>query len=184
MMCGRCIRHSGQLSEGYQDIQTLPRSFEQIKRKADNIANLNDREIYYVGILTRFKQEKARGNIMRQIDAELELIGREKELSGSGGGTGDGDGDGEGGQNAATTKVRSVVIMEMLRQMQHGKGINDLTKICRLIAFLTGRNYDKIYNEAQKGICLGSYHAAQIKEANKILSDLNIAISIKKNNQY
>ncbi|MBQ6667254.1 MAG: hypothetical protein IJM65_03950 [Bacteroidales bacterium] len=180
MMCGRCFRHFGQMPDGKQDIQTLPRSFEQIKRKADDLASLKDREIYYAGILTRFKQEKAKGNIMRQIEAELELIEREKELSDNGGGTG----DGEDGRNAATTKVRSVVIMEMLRQMHCCKGNNDLTKICRLIAFLTGRNYDKIYNEAQKGISLGSYHAAQIKEANKILSDLNIAISIKKNNQY
>ncbi|MBR6919105.1 MAG: hypothetical protein IKN37_02105, partial [Bacteroidales bacterium] len=139
MMCCRCIRHSGQLSEGDQDIQTLPKSFEQIKRKADNIANLNEREIFYVGILTRYKQEKARRNIMRQIDAELNLITRQKELQ-----CGDGAaGKGEAEPNAATTKVRSVVIMEMLRQMHCCRGNNDLTKICRLIAFLTGRNYDK-----------------------------------------
>ena len=134
--------------------------------------------MFYADILTRFKQAKAKGNIMQQIEDELALIQREKNLSVNNVVEIDGD------KNTSTTKVRSVVIMEMLRKMQSGKAYNDLTKICKLIAFLTGRNYDKIYNEAQKGITLTNYHSKEISEINKIFSDLNISISIDKDKQY
>ncbi|MBR6437836.1 MAG: hypothetical protein IKS65_01460 [Bacteroidales bacterium] len=159
-------------------IQSLPKSFNQIKKQADEISDLNTREMFYADILTRFKQAKAKGNIMQQIEDELALIQREKNLSVNNVVEIDGD------KNTSTTKVRSVVIMEMLRKMQSGKAYNDLTKICKLIAFLTGRNYDKIYNEAQKGITLTNYHSKEISEINKIFSDLNISISIDKDKQY
>lgn len=84
----------------------------------------------------------------------------------------------------ASIKVRSVVILEFLKQMQLGTAHNDLTKICKLIAFLTGNSYNSIYNEIQKGICFSKFHDKQIDEANKILKELNASISIDKNRQY
>lgn len=68
----------------------------------------------------------------------------------------------------AAIKVRSVVILEMLKQMQLGTAHNDLTKICKLIAFLTGNSYNSIYNEVQKGVCFSNFHTKQIDEVNKI----------------
>ncbi|MBP9995321.1 MAG: hypothetical protein KBT67_10395 [bacterium] len=160
-------------------IQSLPKSFEQIKQQAGEIENLNDREMFYNDILTRFKQAKSKRNIVQQIEYEIELIKKNKELINTSGNI---ENDDE--KTGATTKIRSVVIMEMLRKMQCGKANNDLTKICKLIAFLTGRSYDKIYNETQKGIILNNYHSKEITEINKILSDLNIQISVEKNKQY
>lgn len=84
----------------------------------------------------------------------------------------------------ASSKVQSAVILELLKKMNCGKSVNDLSAICRLIAFLTGKSYSKIYNEVQKGISLSNYHSKEIEQANKILSDLNTNISINKNKQY
>jgi hypothetical protein len=89
-----------------------------------------------------------------------------------------------GTSEVASTKVRSVVILEILKQLQLGIAHNDLTKICKLISFLTGNSYNSIYNEMQKGIYFSKFHSKQIDEANKILSELNISISIDKNKQY
>lgn len=68
--------------------------------------------------------------------------------------------------------------------MQLGTAHNDLTKICKLIAFLTGNSYNNIYNETQKGIYFTDFHTKQIDEVNKILEELNASISIDKNKQY
>lgn len=86
--------------------------------------------------------------------------------------------------NEASIKVQSAVILEILKALNCGKSTNDLTTICRLIAFLTGKSNSKIYNEAQKGIRFTKYHSKEIEQANKILSDLNINISINKDKQY
>jgi hypothetical protein len=85
---------------------------------------------------------------------------------------------------AAPVKVRSIVILEMLKQMQLGTAHNDLTKICKLIAFLTGNSYSNIYNELQKGVSFSKNHSRHIDEANKILAELNTSFSINKNKQY
>jgi hypothetical protein len=81
-------------------------------------------------------------------------------------------------------KVRSVVLLELLKKMQLGAAQNDLTKICKLIAFLTGNSYNSIYNERQKGVYFSKTHSRHIDEANKLLIELNTSISIDKNKQY
>ena len=86
--------------------------------------------------------------------------------------------------DTASVKVRSVIILEMLKQMQLGAAHNDLTKICKLIAFVTGNSYNSIYNEMQKGVYFSNFHGKQIDEANKIFKELNASISIDKNKQY
>jgi hypothetical protein len=88
----------------------------------------------------------------------------------------------EQSRSIAPIKVRSVVILEMLKQM--GAAHNDLTKICKLIAFLTGNSYNSIYNELQKGVYFSKTHSRHIDEANKLLAELNTSISIDKNKQY
>lgn len=68
--------------------------------------------------------------------------------------------------------------------MQLGAAQNDLTKICKLIAFLTGNSYNSIYNELQKGIYFSKTHRHYIDEANKLLEELTASISIDKDKQY
>jgi hypothetical protein len=74
--------------------------------------------------------------------------------------------------------------LETLKQLQLGTAHNDLSKICKLISFLTGNSYNSIYNELQKGVFFSNYHKKQIDEANKIIAELNASISIDKNKQY
>ena len=76
------------------------------------------------------------------------------------------------------------MILELLKKLQLGTAHNDLTKICKLIAFLTGNSYNSIYNELQKGVFFSNYHKKEIDEANKILAELNILILIDKDKQY
>jgi hypothetical protein len=170
------------LKEELTYITALPANFEFLKSEADKIPDLDKRELYYTDYLTRFKQAKSKGNILQQINDEIALIKRTKELSNT-------------EKPAATTaekenadvasiKVRSAVILELLKKLQLGKAQNDLTKICKLIAFLTGNSYDRIYNELQKGIYFSKFHGKQIDEANKILAELNTSISIDKDKQY
>jgi hypothetical protein len=90
----------------------------------------------------------------------------------------------KGNSDVASIKVRTVVILEILKQIQLGTAHNDLTKICKLVAFLTGNSYNSIYNETQKGIYFSKFHCKQIDEANKILKELNVSISIDINKQY
>jgi len=86
--------------------------------------------------------------------------------------------------DVAPIKVRSVVILELLKKLQIGTAQNDLTKICKLIAFLTGNSYNSIYNELQKGVYFSKTHSRHIDEANKLLTELNALISIEKDKQY
>jgi hypothetical protein len=81
-------------------------------------------------------------------------------------------------------KSRSVVILEMLNEMGIGLAVNDRTKICRLIAYLTNGSYKCIYRKVQKGIIFSEYHAKEIAEVNKIFKELNSSISISMNKEY
>jgi GDP-D-mannose dehydratase len=85
---------------------------------------------------------------------------------------------------SAPIKIRAAIILEMLKKLNIGKSNYDLSKICKLISYLTGCSYNKIYNIATAGIIFTDYHKPKITEANKILQDLNAGISIDKNKYY
>ena len=74
--------------------------------------------------------------------------------------------------------------MEMLNKLGKGKSRNDLSKICRLIAFLTGGSEGKIYNDAQRGILLSKYHKKDIDTVNQLLAELDLEIKITTDKEY
>ncbi len=160
----------------------LPLSFKQLKIAAENNHDLNEKELFYADYLTRYKQAQNKGNIIQQIEDEINLIRKKKELTFPL--EIDSDSKIRDTQNIASLKVRSVVILEILKAMKCGKANNDLTDICKLIAFLTGNSYKSIYNDLQKGITLKGTHTQDIQEVNQLLSNLNISISIDNNKQY
>jgi len=86
--------------------------------------------------------------------------------------------------NIPCVKVRAVAILELLNTMNAGTAHNDRTKICKLIAFLTGNSYHRIYNDLQKGVFFSDFHAQQINEINKIFAELNIEITINPTKGY
>ena len=90
----------------------------------------------------------------------------------------------EKNENIISKKVRAIVISELLKIIRAGKAQNDLTKICKLIVFLTGNSFKSTYYELQQGVTFTQYHYTQIDEVNKILSDLSIPIAIDRNTQY
>jgi hypothetical protein len=93
--------------------------------------------------------------------------------------------DNEESSDKATQKVKSVAIMELLKQLDKGTAHNDLTDICKFIAFLTGNSHKSIYNDAQSGITFSSkHHTLDIEKANELFKSLNISISIDKQKQY
>jgi len=86
--------------------------------------------------------------------------------------------------DVACVKVKAVAILELLNTLNAGTAHNDRTKICKLIAFLTGNSYHRIYNEFQKGILFSDFHTQQINEINKIFAELNIEITINPTKEY
>lgn len=87
-------------------------------------------------------------------------------------------------KSKGSNKIRTAVIYELLNKLGKGKSFNDLSKICNLVAYLTGGSPKKIYNEAQKGIQFTDYHKKELSEVNKILSDLSLGIELKKDKEY
>jgi len=86
--------------------------------------------------------------------------------------------------DTACIKVKAITILLLLEKLQISRANHDLTKICRLIAFLTDNSYRKIYAELQKGIILSEYHTQQIQQINKILTELNLETTIQPNKEY
>ena len=165
--------------KAFADGKALPPDFAFLKSEADKIDDLSKRELYYQEYQTRYKQAQNQGDILKQIEDEIKLIERTKALV-----VQENIEIPTESEKGASSKVRAVVIMEMLKQMGKGKSANDLSAICRLVSFLTNQSEKKLYNEAQKGILLSSYHDAEISQANEILKSLNISISIEKNKDY
>ncbi len=167
------------LNEDLSLTHSLPKSFKMLKEQADSILNPTDKLVFYKKTLTRIKQSKNKNDIVRQIEDEINYIESTQSI-----------------KNVQSkdipittekdipTKIKIVVIMEMLKKMNCGKDVNDLSAICRLVTLLTGKSYDNIYNEAQKGITFTNYHNEYIEKANQILSSLNTNISIKKDKEY
>jgi hypothetical protein len=62
------------LKEKLTYITALPASFEFLKSEADKISDLDKRELYYTDYITRFKQTKSKGNILKQINDEIEFV--------------------------------------------------------------------------------------------------------------
>ena len=86
--------------------------------------------------------------------------------------------------NTPCVKVRAVAILELLKKMNAGTAHNDMSKISKLIAFLTGNSYNHIYNEMRKGITFTNYHTKDINEINQIFSELSIPITINPDKNY
>ena len=165
--------------KAFADGKALPPDFIFLKSEADKIDDLSKRELYYQEYQTRYKQAQNQGDILKQIEDEIKLIERTKALA-----VQENIEIPTESEKGASSKVRAVVIMQMLKQMGKRKSANDLSAICRLVSFLTNQSEKKLYNEAQKGILLSSYHDAEISQANEILKSLNISISIEKNKDY
>ncbi|MDR2907131.1 MAG: hypothetical protein LBU91_03980 [Bacteroidales bacterium] len=87
-------------------------------------------------------------------------------------------------ENRIPVKIQAAIITQFLTALNAGKAHNDLTKICKLIAFLTGKSYVHIHNEMQKGIHFSTFHRKQIQEANTILNNLNLQMAIDCNSVY
>jgi len=166
---------------------TLPTNFLNLKKQADKIKDLNKKELFLVEYLTRYKQAQHEGNMIQQITDEISLTQLQKLLSNAQNIT---DQETqivdkiEDTTDIPCIKVKTVVMLEILHEMKAGTAQNDRSKISKLIAFLTGNSYNKIYNEMRSGINLTKYHIPQIDEVNKILIDLKIPISICKDKMY
>jgi len=167
--------------------EILPTNFQNLKNKADKIKDLNKRELFLAEHLTRYKQEQHDGDIIQQITDEISLTQLQKLLSNTESIT---DQETkivdkiEDTTDIPCIKVRTAVILEILREMNAGTAHNDRSKISRLIAFLTGNSNNHIYNEIRKGITFTDYHTQEINHINKILTDLNLSININQNKNY
>ncbi|GHU60910.1 hypothetical protein FACS1894121_1680 [Bacteroidia bacterium] len=171
------ILHS---ANAYAEDRTLPADFAYLKKRADKIDDLNERELYYQEHATRYKQAQNIGDIITQIDSEVELIKTQKGLIAP-------------TESVETKcnedsdipdKLKTVVYIELFRLMEKGKNINDISAMARFISFMTGQSYKKLYKQMLEEIRLTSYHAEAVKKMNDYFQALNISISIEINKQY
>ena len=81
--------------------------------------------------------------------------------------------------------MQLVAIIEILRVAGIDKSNTDLTKIVRIAAFIMGKSYKGLYNDANKGISFNkSFHQKDIDEINQLFKDVNSAINIDINKDY
>ena len=171
-----CYLHEFQhlITEELIHITAITDDIEELKKVADQITDLNEQELFYIGYLAHYKQARHKGNIVEQIQDQIEFIKRKKELTTIEKDTTD----------SASMKVKSVVILELLKALQLGPAHNDLSKISRLISYLTDFSYNSVYQALKTGISLSDFHNDEIQKANTILKNLKSTISINIGKQY
>jgi hypothetical protein len=164
-------------------IATTTDCFENLKLEADKISDLTTRRLFYNDFLTHYKQTHNKPNILQQISDEIDNIQLKMNVSIKTETTEIAPIENDD-VDVTCIKVRLVLCMELLKGVQVSQATHDRTKISRFVALLTGSGYHKIRKELQKGITFSKYHYEQIDEANKILADLKISISIDKDKPY
>jgi len=163
-------------------IITTNNNFDFLKKVADKISNLNERKLLYIKCIAYYKEKQHDGNILLQMTDEVDSINQEIELSPIE--KSECDIAETNNIAIACTKVRAIALSEFLKEMGIDRGLHDLTKICKFIAFVTGNSNRRIYDDFQKGVVLSEFHSKPIREINKIFDDLKISISIKMNELY
>jgi hypothetical protein len=166
-------------------IATTTDCFEDLKVKADKILDLTKRKLFYNDFLTHYKQTHNKQTILEKISEEVDNIQLKIDLSTKTETTEIETIENDEIVDVAFIKVRLVLLMELFKGgVQISPAIHDRTKISRLAAFLTGSGYHKVLKDLQTGIRFSERHHAKIDEANQILSDLKIPISIDKAKPY
>lgn len=92
--------------------------------------------------------------------------------------------DDDDSKTKGNNKIRYIVLHELLKKIGKGLKEYDRTKVCDFIAYIIGGSSKKIYNDSSAGIQLTNYHETEIKKVNKLLSDLDIEISVEKDKSY
>ncbi len=86
---------------------------------------------------------------------------------------------------AKSSKVQLVAIMEILKAAGIDKSNTDLTKIVRIAAFIMGKSYKGLYNDANKRISFNkSFHQKDIDEINQLFENTNSTIKIDIDKEY
>jgi hypothetical protein len=172
------------IREEFVRITATKGCFELLKTEADKIADLNSRELFYIDVFMHFKQSKNKENnadFLQKVSNEIDFIERIKPLIPLA----------EKQEHKAVeksetdeaelcTKVRAFALLELLREFGVSTAEHDLSKICRLIAGITGGSYHNIYINLQKGINFKKNHYKQIDKINNSFAELNISVSIEK----
>jgi hypothetical protein len=148
--------------------------FENLKKQADQIQDLDEKELFLANYITHYKQDHSKGDIVQQVSDEINLIHTIKKLS---------DTEDEDTERLGL-KLSSVLVIGMLKTMGVSRANTDLTRLSEIVATLTGYSYFKIKNELQKKIILTKYHRKQIEDVNKMLAGLNISFSIREGVEY
>lgn len=82
----------------------------------------------------------------------------------------------------APNKVRAQVLLEILKQCGLGLDKQDMTKVARLVGFITGASSEKIRQQLSRDgelILNAKTHQKHVEEVNKILSEMKCKIKMK-----
>jgi len=81
-------------------------------------------------------------------------------------------------------KVRTALLILLLKKINITRNEKDVTKICRLISMLTGQSFNSLYQDLIAGIQLMDKNKKSITEMNSILNDLDIDFKLMKGEEY
>ncbi len=87
-------------------------------------------------------------------------------------------------QKKGNSKIKTVILLELLKKINKGSNVNDMSKICNLIAYLIGASSKKTYNNVTAGIQFTQHHKNELESVNSLLSNLNIDIKLETDKIY
>jgi hypothetical protein len=82
-----------------------------------------------------------------------------------------------------TMKVQTAVLLKILNKLGINENTADFTKIAKFISYLTSKSAEKIRQAKTDKYALTNTHTTEIKHVNKLLSEINIDITIEKGEQ-
>lgn len=135
--------------------QLTPNTFEQIKKQANEIADLNERIIFLDGVLAVAKLSKADASTVNDIEGEIEQI-RQKI-----------------GATIRTMGVTTETVYILLKKLEVPQ-YADNTKIAAFIHYLTGFCLETIRQRLSSKKHFTTYHKQEVDYVNDLLSNLNI----------
>ena len=146
--------------------QLPPNTFEQIKKQANEIADLDERIMFLDGVLAVAKLSKTDASFVNDIEGEIEQIRKKIEAEDS----------------QRTMKVVTDTILLLLKNLKITQNDVDKTTIASFINYLTAYSKEKIRQRLSNPDELTSRHKGEVEFVNDFLSKLNVKERITYNN--
>jgi hypothetical protein len=158
-----------------------PLNFNDLLRRADDIADLNAKELYLHEARTNYQQTVLDAeHFLKKIKSAIALNQKRKELSVPFAPFPNAE-----QSKSNILKVSTCLIFELLKLVGKGRNFNDLTTLAKFASFITGFSATSILNTMQAGFYFTkTHHCTIIKEVNEVLNQLALPFVIDISQKY